>query len=426
MANFSVKEKDEASLLRECRAGFVECLHSPICRGLKAFLFCRELEPPPIAGVRFRIQYFNDSPSPLRWSLNRKPTQPFLSAFSQPPIGQKGLGNLKDQCMSKYRFVFNAVLVTAGVAFAFVSHSSTIAEDFALNPLSRGWQVFGETNLFQWNSTNQNLQVTWDSSQPNSYFHHPLGTILAKDDDFTLGFDLRLKDISIGVDTNKPYTFQIAIGLIHFADAVSTNFIRGSGFQSPNLAEFDYFPDSGFGATISPTLISSNNEYAYSFNIFELTTNDLYHVEMTYTASNHTLATMMTKNGASFGPIANAVVSTNFSDVRLDAVAISSYSDAGQDPMFAGSILAHGTVDNLVVTTPPLPVQNFVGGFSNNVWQASFTARTNWMYALERTADLSSWTGASLEVPGVTGPMVLSDTNAPAEKAFYRIRANRP
>ena len=47
-ANFSVKEKDEASPPRECVAGFAECLHSPICRGLKAFC----LQAP-------------------RWSLNR-------------------------------------------------------------------------------------------------------------------------------------------------------------------------------------------------------------------------------------------------------------------------------------------------------------------------------------------------------------------
>ena len=47
-ANFSVKEKDEASPPRGCEAGFDECLHSPICRGLEVFLF----------------------PTP-RWSLNR-------------------------------------------------------------------------------------------------------------------------------------------------------------------------------------------------------------------------------------------------------------------------------------------------------------------------------------------------------------------
>ena len=38
-ANFSVKEKDEASPPRGCGAGFAECLHSPICRGLGAFSF---------------------------------------------------------------------------------------------------------------------------------------------------------------------------------------------------------------------------------------------------------------------------------------------------------------------------------------------------------------------------------------------------
>ena len=35
--DFSVKEKDEASPSRGCAAGFAECLHSPICRGLEAF-----------------------------------------------------------------------------------------------------------------------------------------------------------------------------------------------------------------------------------------------------------------------------------------------------------------------------------------------------------------------------------------------------
>ena len=37
--NFSVIEKDEASPTRVCGEGFAECLHSPICRGLKAPLF---------------------------------------------------------------------------------------------------------------------------------------------------------------------------------------------------------------------------------------------------------------------------------------------------------------------------------------------------------------------------------------------------
>lgn len=344
---------------------------------------------------------------------------------SQPQSRFARCGTLKDQYMSKCRLIVGFIVAVAAVVSVSVSEASTITEGFAVDPLTHGWQIIGDTNLFQWNSPNQNLQVTWDSSEPNSYFYHPLGTIAAKDNDFSVAFDLRLKDIAIGVGTNKPYTFQIALGLIHLADATSTNFIRGTGYQSPNLAEFDYFPDSGFGATISPTLISSNNEYAYSFNIAELATNDVYHVEMNYTASNHTLASIMTKNGAMFGPIADAVIGTNFSDFRFDAVAICSYSDAGQDPAFAGSILAHGTVDSINVTVP-LPVQDFIGGFSNGVWLASFAGRSNWVYALERTGDFSSWAQVSADVPGLGEEVFLADTNAPPDKAFYRIRASRP
>ena len=48
-------------------------------------------------------------------------------------------------------------LALAGL-FAFVaarSGATTIAENFTNNPLQDGWQVFGDTNLFQWDSTNQ-------------------------------------------------------------------------------------------------------------------------------------------------------------------------------------------------------------------------------------------------------------------------------
>src|SRR5439155_16884268 len=78
------------------------------------------------------------------------------------------------------------------------AHATTITENFTNNPWQNGWQVFGNTNLFQWNSVNQTLAVTWDSSQTNSYFYHPLGTILARDDDFSVAFDLRLNDFVAG------------------------------------------------------------------------------------------------------------------------------------------------------------------------------------------------------------------------------------
>ena len=61
-------------------------------------------------------------------------------------------------------------------------NASTIVEKFTTDPALDGWQIFGDTNLFHWDSTNQNLDVTWDSSQTNSYFYHPLGMTLTTND----------------------------------------------------------------------------------------------------------------------------------------------------------------------------------------------------------------------------------------------------
>src|SRR5258705_3394466 len=72
------------------------------------------------------------------------------------------------------------------VAWAAALHASAAAysEDFSASPQTRGWRTFGNSDLLQWNRASQNLQVTWDSSQPNSYFYLSIGTVLAKSDDF--------------------------------------------------------------------------------------------------------------------------------------------------------------------------------------------------------------------------------------------------
>src|ERR1041385_3171949 len=320
-------------------------------------------------------------------------------------------------------------LILACEWFVCAGHANgavTFQEDFAANPIARSWRAYGDGSLFNWNSTNQNLEVTWDSSHPNSYFARPLNTVLSRGDDFEFAFDLRLSDVSVGTTPGKPSTFELAIGFINLAEANATNFLRGTGTDSPDLAEFDYFPDSGFGATVSPTMISSNVQFATSFNSpLELTTNDLFHVSMSYTASNQTLVTVMTRDGLAFGPIADVRLDTNFTDFRADHFAISSYTDAGQDPQFAGSFLAHGVVDNLVVTAPDPPILNLSGRQTNGAWRMEFTSRTNWLYTLERTGDFLSWSNVSLATPGVEGGLVLSDTNAVAAKAFYRVRARR-
>ena len=82
--------------------------------------------------------------------------------------------------------------------------AATFTENFSSNPAANGWQFFGNTNLFAWDSTNQTLRVTWDSSKSNSYLHRPLGTILATEYDFSLSFDLKFDDYAIGVTPSKP------------------------------------------------------------------------------------------------------------------------------------------------------------------------------------------------------------------------------
>ena len=302
-------------------------------------------------------------------------------------------------------------------------------ETFAADPFANGWKVFGDTNLFQWDSTNQNLAVTWDSAQPNSFFYQPLGTILTKADDFGFSFELQLADITNGMNAGKPYTFELAVGFLNQAVATGGNYQRGvvnpaSGAR--NLCEFDYFPDSGYGATISPTMISTNsafNQFATKFAFpLELDTNALFAVTMNYTASDKTLRTAMTRNGDVFGPIPDVVLGAGFKDFRLDQFAVCSYSDSGAD----GSLLAHGVVDNLVVTVPPPPVQNLSGTFSNNEWQANFLSRSNWLYTLERTTDFQSWTNVSAAVAGNASNLFLQDTNPTTSRAFYRVRGERP
>ena len=319
-------------------------------------------------------------------------------------------------------------VLAGGFVFIRVAAGVTLQEDFSTDPAGHGWRMFGDTNLFSWDSTQKQLLVTWDSSKSNSYFYHSLGTVLARDDDFSMAFDLRLNDILPGANTNKSGAFELAIGLLDLEEATNSAFLRGTGTDSPNLVEFDYFPDAGFGATIWPIFISTNSLYNYNstndYTLLALETGASYHVLMVYAASNSTLTTTMTQSGASFGPIHSDTLATNFTDFRVNTFAISSYSDTGDD---FDSILAHGTIGNLSITIPPPPVMLVSGGFaSGNQWQVQFTGRTNWVYTLERTTDFQSWTNVSARLTGTGSSQALQDATAASSARFYRVRAQKP
>ncbi len=315
------------------------------------------------------------------------------------------------------------LLAFAGLLVLLTPHvgATGIAENFSTNPLHNGWQVFGDTNLFQWDSTNHNLAVTWDSSQTNSYFYHPLGTILTRNDDFSLEFDLQLNDAEAG-----GYGFELAIGFLNLAEATSTNFNRGTGANSPDLVEFTYFPDVGYGPTLWPVLVDTNSLFNWNgdsdYAIYAPILGDWYHIVMTYTASNQTLVTTMTNFEQTSGITIINQLMTNFTDFRMDTISINSYQDDG----WGDSIYAQGVMDNFVVTVPPPPIQNLAGAFSNGVWQVQFSSQSDWLYTLERSTDFQSWTAVSPATPGNGTNLVLPDTNQPADRAYYRVRAEQP
>jgi len=317
-------------------------------------------------------------------------------------------------------FLWGLVAVSTGGA-------ATIQEDFSGDPQQDGWNIFGDTNLFHWDSTNQNLDVTWDSSQTNSYFYHSLGTILARDDSFHLSFDLRFQDYTNGITPGKSYDFEAAVGFLNFANAIQTNFSRGAGISKTygpvNLVEFAFFPAfSSYLPTISQVIVSTNNVWLYNNrNLLDMTPGQWFRVDMDYNSSTRTLTTTVTNNGVQYGMTQTILVPTNF-DFRATAVSVSSYSDQNA----TGSILAHGSVDNFTVTVPAPPVQNLTGGFTGGIWQAQFLSRSNWLYTLQRSGDFQSWTNVLSMAPGNATNLYLPDAGPPADKAFYRVKAERP
>jgi hypothetical protein len=316
-------------------------------------------------------------------------------------------------------------LAPAGLSLLFVTALPAqsflaIEEKFESPPQLAGWQSFGASGLFQWNPDQQWLEVTWDTDQPNSYFYKQLPTELNRRDDFSLELDLRLESIS--VDFTGFYGFQIAFGLIHLESALDSAFDRSTGMDSPNLAEFTYFPDTGFGATISPVIISSNNEFAVSFNFpYELDPGPWFQIKMSYAADEKILRTEMTRDGELFGPIKEVRLPETFTDFRLNAFAFSSYDDRSED----GRIVARASVDNLRVLTPPPPARELSGGWAGDRWEVSFESLPGWQYFLESTFDFRSWFDTGSAGQGTGGPLILADPEPAAPSAFYRIRAER-
>ena len=326
------------------------------------------------------------------------------------------------------------IVLSAAVALTCFAQEppQTIVENFAVEPRLRGWEIFGEHELLRWNPDAQNLAVTWDSSRPNSFLRIPLGTIMTRRDDFDVALDLLLIDFTAGLTAQKPGTFQLAFGFQNYADASQTTFLRAAPNAAPNLVEFNFMPDTGFGPTIWPAVMSTNGAMNYSgatdFNTFDLPIGEVMRVSLAYRSTNETLSITVTTNGVLAGPVTSARLATNdvafgkkFTQFNVDTFAIAGYSDAGQGGAYAGSILAHGIIDNIEINFPPPPIRDLVGRFADGTWQTSFLSRVNWKYQLQRSEDLRSWIDVGVALQGDDGRLVFSD--AESQMAFYRVAA---
>jgi hypothetical protein len=309
------------------------------------------------------------------------------------------------------------ILLAAGL-FAGGVAAATIAEDFSTPPSSNGWKMFGNTNLFVWDSTNQHLAVTWDNSKPNSYFYRPLGTILTKSDGFSLAFDLQLTSVTSTAS-------QIAIGLFNYSKATNSIFSRPAA-NTPNLFEFDYFPNNGNGepaiaATLSDTNVApgSTKNFRFIFDNLPLEVGTTYRVTLSHAAGSTNLTALVAVNGQTYTTLP-ALFGGPITDFRIDTLSISSYGGGLPDSP------AQGIVDNFLVTLPPPPIQNLTGAFSNSSWRVTFNNQTNWIYTLQRTTNLLTWSDITTSNVIAGTAVTLTDPTPPANQAFYRMQAARP
>ena len=301
-------------------------------------------------------------------------------------------------------------------------------EDFSTDPATRGWRVFGDAALCQWNETAGALDFTWDSSKTNTFFHRPLGTVLAETDAFEVAFDVEFSEIQAGGPSGTGGTFELAFGLYGMDAATRTNFSRGSGVNAArgprNIVELTYFPDTvnGFGDTLSPSIWSRSNQPYLEFIFpYPLHVGVPYRVTMSYQPVGRALTTVLVSNSVPVltNRVAMTALSTGF---RLDAVAMASYQSFG-----GGSIFARGRFDRIAVRLPDPPKLELVHTLPGP--ELRFQLPTNWTAAVERTVDFATWeTVAETNAipPGDGSFRQWLDASAPSTNANYRLKLLRP
>lgn len=315
-----------------------------------------------------------------------------------------------------------AVLLATGSALGDVVRFS---EDFSSLPTRTGWRRLGEESLFQWNRELARMEVTWDSSRSNSFLVQNLPRPVTQVDDFAFAFDLVLDRHAVGVNPLRPSTFQIAAGFVRLSAVTATNYLRGALPGPRDTVEWAWFGAADpIAASISPVIIPTGGRlpWAYADSYVPLETGVNYRFELAYTASDRTARLRMRVDGQPGPALESLVLPSNFAGFQVDAFAISSYSEEGQHPLFGGSVLASGRIDNVLLTVPDSPVGRL--RWLND--QVRFQATGGWRYELQASSDLESWSPVATESPAADGELGMSDPrDAVFGHQFYRVRATR-
>ena len=291
-------------------------------------------------------------------------------------------------------------------------------ENFSANPLTNGWAAHGDESLFEWDAEAGALAVTWDSEKPNSNFHRPLGLTLTEVDTFAFAFDIALDEVKAGHLDGQPYTFEVALGLMSIESAKADGFSRGTGTDSPNLVEWNYFPDTGFGATISPAIASGKSQFAAGFTFpAELVVGKKYSVRMEYDHAERTLKTFMLENDKAWKTIKTVALADDFVGFAVDAFSISSYTAKGSEL----SLLANGHVDNLAIGVGRSKPRIVNTRLADGQWTARSFGYGTADYLLERSADLRGWQPVENGVREDGFYLRLIDENPPVGDGFYRL-----
>lgn len=318
-------------------------------------------------------------------------------------------------------------LLASALGFAPALSGLELRDDFNQDPfggeISR-WQIVGDARLFRWDPIAGNLAVTWDSSRGNSFCLLSLGHRVTSTEAFAFAWDLRLTTAGPRPASDRTNALQISVALVRQSRLPDGYPQRISSGRAQDLVDFSFFPLADYGpfgtaAYVAPAVFGGIHA-RYSFgNPYDLTDGQPHRVRCHWDPATRRLYTEIAGTAA-VAPTDPPLPAED--DFAVDALAVVVWNEG---PTSHDSLLAEGTVDNIILTLPD-PITHLAGPlmFEATTRTVQFKSRVGYRYQLEASGDLAAWTVISVFVEGTDGDLTLSDyRKAFFVQQFYRLRA---